>query len=39
MNYDCLIITPFFRPNVGGVETHLDDLVNELDSKNLKINF
>lgn len=36
MNYDCLIITPFFRPNVGGVETHLDDLVHELDKKNLK---
>ncbi len=36
MDYDCLIITPFFRPNVGGVETHLDDLVTELDKKNYK---
>ena len=23
-----LVITPFFSPNVGGVETHLDDLCN-----------
>ena len=36
MDYDCLIITPFFRPNVGGVETHLDDLVTELVKKNYK---
>lgn len=28
-----LIICPFFRPNTGGVETHLDDLCNYL-SKN-----
>lgn len=27
-----LIISPFFSPNVGGVETHLDDLVNYLGS-------
>ena len=25
-----LIITPFFSPNIGGVETHLDDLVDAL---------
>ena len=25
-----LLITPFFAPNIGGVETHLTDLVNEL---------
>lgn len=25
-----LQITPFFSPNIGGVETHLDDLVKEL---------
>lgn len=25
-----LIITPFFEPNIGGVETHLNDLVAEL---------
>jgi glycosyltransferase involved in cell wall biosynthesis len=26
-----LILTPFFSPNIGGVETHLDDLVKKLD--------
>lgn len=26
-----LHITPFFRPNIGGVETHLSDLTSELD--------
>jgi len=26
-----LILTPFFSPNIGGVETHLTDLVNGLD--------
>lgn len=25
-----LLISPFYSPNVGGVETHLDDLVSEL---------
>lgn len=25
-----LILTPFFSPNIGGVETHLSDLVEEL---------
>ncbi len=25
-----LILSPFFSPNLGGVETHLDDLVKEL---------
>jgi len=29
-----LIITPFFHPNIGGVETHLTDLVDELSKKN-----
>jgi len=29
-----LVLTPFFAPNIGGVETHLSDLVKELD--NLK---
>ncbi len=28
-----LILSPFFSPNIGGVETHLDDLVNELDER------
>jgi glycosyltransferase involved in cell wall biosynthesis len=31
-----LMITPFFHPNIGGVETHLSDLVAEL-SKNYQI--
>ncbi len=31
-----LIITPFFAPNIGGVETHLTDLINELDTKEYK---
>ena len=34
--YKSLIITPFFRPNVGGVETHLDDLVYELNNLNFR---
>jgi glycosyltransferase involved in cell wall biosynthesis len=29
-----LMVTPFFRPNIGGVETHLDDLCNYLIGKN-----
>ena len=28
-----LIISPFFYPNIGGVETHLSDLVKELSKK------
>ena len=32
-----LIITPFFSPNIGGVETHLDDLVLELDRQGYLI--
>lgn len=31
-----LIICPFFSPNIGGVETHLDDLVSYLNSKDIK---
>jgi glycosyltransferase involved in cell wall biosynthesis len=27
-----LIISPFFSPNIGGVETHLDDLVESLNN-------
>lgn len=30
-----LIITPFFSPNIGGVESHLDDLVNELNKNKI----
>lgn len=29
-----LHITPFFAPNIGGVETHLSDLISELDKYN-----
>ena len=32
-----LILSPFFRPNVGGVETHLDDLVNYLRKHNVYV--
>jgi glycosyltransferase involved in cell wall biosynthesis len=32
-----LIICPFFRPNVGGVETHLDDLCEYLRTHNYKV--
>ena len=28
-----LILTPFFSPNIGGVETHLDDLITALDKR------
>lgn len=30
-----LHITPFFSPNIGGVETHLDDLTSELAKKKI----
>lgn len=33
---DVLILTPFFSPNIGGVETHLDDLVDVLKGKPFK---
>ena len=32
-----LILTPFFSPNIGGVETHLDDLVTALDEQGYQI--
>jgi len=32
-----LIISPFFSPNIGGVETHLDDLVKELDNSGYNV--
>jgi len=31
-----LILSPFFSPNIGGVESHLDDLVSALDKRNTK---
>lgn len=32
-----LLITPFFRPNIGGVETQYDDLCEELDKRGYKV--
>lgn len=32
-----LIVTPFFSPNIGGVETHLDDLVSALDEQGYRV--
>ena len=32
-----LILTPFFSPNIGGVETHLDDLVMALAEKGYQV--
>ena len=32
-----LILTPFFSPNIGGVETHLDDLTSVLDEKKYRV--
>ncbi len=31
-----LILTPFFSPNIGGVESHLDDLVDQLNVHKIK---
>ncbi len=32
-----LMITPFFSPNIGGLETHLDDLCSYLDKKEYSV--
>ena len=32
-----LILSPFFSPNIGGVESHLDDLVSALDKREYKV--
>lgn len=32
-----LVLTPFFHPNIGGVETHLTDLCNYLTEKGYKL--
>jgi len=37
MNKRILILSPSFSPNIGGVETHLDDLTTSLDKRNYKI--
>ncbi|MFA5025939.1 MAG: glycosyltransferase family 4 protein [Candidatus Shapirobacteria bacterium] len=31
-----LILSPFFSPNIGGVESHLDDLVSELNAHQIR---
>jgi len=31
-----LHITPFYAPNIGGVETHLTDLISQLDKQNYR---
>lgn len=36
MSKNVLILTTPFRPNIGGVETHLDDLINEGVERNYK---
>src|SRR3972149_3830067 len=36
-NPTVLHITPFFSPNVGGVETHLNDLIAFLGKQNYKV--
>ncbi|MFH1188324.1 MAG: glycosyltransferase, partial [bacterium] len=36
-NKGVLILSPFFYPNIGGVESHLDDLVKELDEKGYSV--
>lgn len=37
MTKEVLVVTSHFRPNVGGVETHLDDLVSALASRDWKV--
>ncbi len=32
-----LVLTPFFSPNIGGVETHFDDLIIALDKRNYNV--
>jgi glycosyltransferase involved in cell wall biosynthesis len=32
-----LVLTPFFSPNIGGVETHFDDLVKALDNRGYNV--
>ena len=35
MTKSCLLLTSPFRPNIGGVETHLDDLISEGTKKGI----
>lgn len=37
MNKGILLLTPFFSPNVGGVETHCDSLVTALDKRSYSV--
>jgi glycosyltransferase involved in cell wall biosynthesis len=34
-NDSVLIVTPFFSPNIGGVESHLDDLIAVLNKRSI----
>ncbi|RKZ43077.1 MAG: hypothetical protein DRR00_30390 [Candidatus Parabeggiatoa sp. nov. 3] len=36
-NKGILLLTPFFSPNIGGVETHFDDLVSALDKRGYNV--
>ncbi len=36
-NKGILVLTPFFSPNIGGVETHFDDLVSALDKRRYNV--
>ncbi|MFH1504773.1 MAG: glycosyltransferase family 4 protein, partial [Candidatus Omnitrophota bacterium] len=36
-NKGILVLTPFFSPNTGGVETHLDDLTEYLTKKDYRV--
>lgn len=36
-NKGILLLTPFFSPNVGGVETHFDDLIIALDKSHYSV--
>ncbi|HDH02519.1 MAG TPA: glycosyltransferase, partial [Nitrospirae bacterium] len=37
-NNQILMLTPFFSPNLGGVETHLDDLTGYLSKEQFNVN-
>jgi|694.fasta_scaffold03438_16 glycosyltransferase involved in cell wall biosynthesis len=38
MNKSVLIVTPFFRPNVGGVETRFNEITRALVKRNINVN-
>jgi glycosyltransferase involved in cell wall biosynthesis len=37
MSKGIVILTPFYSPNIGGVETHFDDLVEALDNNSFRV--